>query len=107
VLAYRSRRIPVIRMNALFGVPEAGVPSMARVLLTIGERVALGLLVDEVLGLTAVDPSRIAPLPGLATLLDPRFFRGLFSRQNRVVLVVSEAGLAGLDEVSRFCEENP
>ena len=101
-LTYRGRRLPVIRMRALFEDSPAEIPATARVLLTQGRGRALGLLVDEVLDMAEVDPARIAPMPALATLLDPACFRGLYSRQDRIILLVNEDGLTGLDEVVQF-----
>lgn len=101
-LEHRGRRIPVIRMRALFEGAAAGTPRTARVLLTQGQGRALGLLVDEVLEMAEVDPARIAAVPALATLLPSACFRGLFTRQGRIILLVSEDGLAGLDEVGQF-----
>lgn len=89
-------------MSDLYGVPKVGVPSTARVLLTQSQGRPLGLLVDEVLEIAGVDPTRIAPVPALATLLDPSFFRGLFGRGERVILLVNEDGLAGFEEVDQF-----
>jgi purine-binding chemotaxis protein CheW len=101
-ITYRGRRLPVIRMRALFEGSPAEIPVTARVLLTQGQGQVLGLLVDEVLEMTEVDPARISPVPTLATLLDPACFRGLYSRQDRVILLVNEDGLTGLDEVVQF-----
>jgi chemotaxis signal transduction protein len=89
-------------MRALFEDSPAEIPATARVLLTQGQGRALGLLVDEVLEMAEVDPARIAPVPTLATLLEPACFRGLYSRQDRVILLVNEDGLTGLDEVVQF-----
>lgn len=101
-LDHRGRRLPVIRMRELFGLPTSSLPATARAVVTQGQGRALGLLVDEVLEMVEVDPTHIAPVPALATLLDPAFFRGLFRRQDRIVLLVNEGGLAGLDEVVGF-----
>jgi purine-binding chemotaxis protein CheW len=101
-LDHRGRRIPVIRMRALFEGSPAGVPPTARVLLTQGQARPIGLLVDEVLEMVEVDPGRIGAVPALATLLDPSCFRGLFTRQERIILLVNEDGLGGLDEVVQF-----
>ena len=79
-----------------------GCPPSARVLLTQGRARPLGLLVDEVLEMIEVDPARIGRLPALATLLDPSCFRGLFTRQDRIILLVNEDGLGGVDEVVQF-----
>lgn len=98
----RGRRLPVIRMRALFEDSPDEIPVTARVLLTQGQGRPIGLLVDEVLEMTEVEPTRIAPVPALATLLDPTCFRGLYTRQDRVILLVNEEGLARLDEVVQF-----
>ncbi len=101
-LAHRGHRLPVIRMRALFEGAQAGVPAAAGVLLTEGQGRPLGLLVDEVLEMVEVDPTHIAPVPALATLLDPACFRGLFTRKDRVILLVNEDGLGRTDEVLQF-----
>ena len=100
--AYRGRRLPVIRMRALFEGCPATTPATARVLLTHGQGQAIGLLVDEVLEMVEVDPARIAPVPAMATLLDPTCFRGLYTRRDRIILLVNENGLTRLDEVVQF-----
>ena len=101
-LAYRGRRIPLVRMGELFGVASDKLPSTARVLLTQGLGRPLGLLVDEVLEVVHVDPARIAKVPAMATLLSPGFFRGLFSRNDRVILLIDQEGLAGFEQVVGF-----
>lgn len=101
-LEHRGHKVPVIRMRALFEGSQMGCLSSARVLLTQGQARPLGLLVDEVLEMAEVDPARIGPLPALATLLDTSCFRGLFTRQDRIILLVNEDGLGGFDEVVQF-----
>jgi chemotaxis signal transduction protein len=101
-LAYRGRKFPLVRLSELFGVSANSVPPTSRVLLTQAQGKPLGLLVDEVTGMAEVDSARIARVPTLATLLNPAFFRGVFSRENRVVLLVSGDGLGTLDEVASF-----
>jgi chemotaxis signal transduction protein len=59
-------------------------------------------LVDEVVGMTEANPARIAPVPALATLLNPAFFRGIFSQGDRVVLVLDGDGLGSMSEVVNF-----
>ena len=102
VLAHRDRRLPVIRMRALFDVTPDETSAAARVLVVHeGER-TVGLLVDEVLGVADVDPQRISLLPAMATLLDPALFRGVVVRQDRLVVLVSGRGLAEFEEVGAF-----
>jgi len=98
-LEHRGRKVPVIYMRALFEGSHVESPPSGRVLLAQGRAGPLGLLVDEVLEIAEVESACIGPLPALATLLDPSCFRGLFTRQGRIVLLINEDGLAGLDEV--------
>lgn len=101
-LEHRGRRLPVIRMRALFEVFPTGPPPTARVVLTEGRGRPLGLLVDEVREMADVDAARMETVPTLATLLPSACFRGLVTRQDRVILLVNEDGLGGLDEVVQF-----
>jgi purine-binding chemotaxis protein CheW len=102
VLAYRGRKLPLIRLGEMFGVSGNSVPPTARVLLMRARGKPFGLLVDEVVEMTEADPGRIAKVPALATLLNPEFFRGIFSRGDRVVLVLDGDGLGRMGEVVSF-----
>jgi len=101
-LAYRGRRLPLVRLGELFGVAADSVPPGARVLLIQGNGQPLGLLVDEVLEVVEVDPQRIAPMPAQASVLSPGLFRGLVGREDRVIILVNEDGLGSMAEVTRF-----
>jgi len=101
-LPHRGRQIPVVRLSQLFELPAAGSSPMARVLLTKTQSRPLGLLVDEVLEMAEVNPTEVGNLPALATLLPPSCFLGVFTRQERIIVLVNENGLANLDEVSQF-----
>ncbi len=103
-LAYRGQRLPLLRLGALFGDSADRVPPGARVLLTQGKGRALGLLVDEVLEVIEIAPQRIAAMPAQASALNPAVFRGLISRDDRVIILVDEDGLSGIPEVARFSE---
>lgn len=101
-LAYRGRRLALVRLGVLFGIATDRVPLSARVLLTQGRGQPLGVLVDEVLGVVEVDPRRIVPMPKQASALAPGIFRGLVSRDDRVIILVDEEGLASMGEVAHF-----
>jgi chemotaxis signal transduction protein len=60
------------------------------------------LLVDEVREMIDVDPTRLGTVPALATLLPSACFRGLVTRQDRIILLMNEDGLGRLDEVVQF-----
>ncbi len=102
VLPHRGQRLPVIRMRALFDVSPGETSATARVLVIHEGDRTVGLLVDEVLGMTEVDPQRICPLPAMATLLDPALFRGVVAHQDHLLVVLNERGLAEFEEVGAF-----
>jgi chemotaxis signal transduction protein len=106
-LASRGRRLPLIRMSELFGIPSDRIPPGARVVLIQGNGRSLGLLVDEVLEMIEIEAARLAPVPRRAPLLDPGLFRGLFQRGERIILLLAEEGLGGFDEVVRFSGGSP
>jgi purine-binding chemotaxis protein CheW len=101
-LAYRGQRLPLVRLAELFGVPADRVAPSARVLLLDASGSTLGVLVDQVEGVIDVPCSGIAPMPFLATQLDPRLFRGVCARHGRVVVLLSAVGLGQLPDVVRF-----
>jgi chemotaxis signal transduction protein len=101
-LAYRGRRLPLVRLAALFGVAELSVPPTARVLLAQAGGSSFGLLVDQVLEVVRVPGPAIAPVPFLATVLDPQLFRGVTGRDGRAILLLRAEGLGGLPEVAGF-----
>jgi chemotaxis signal transduction protein len=101
-LAYRGRRLPLLRLGELFGNISDRVSPTARVVLIQAPGRPVGLLVDEVLEMVEVAQGALARVPTLATLLSPSLFRGLFRRGERIILVLNEEGLGALDEVARF-----
>lgn len=101
-LAYRGRRLPLLRLGELFGVSAERVSPSARVLLVQGNGQPLGLLVDEVQEVVEVEPHRIAPMPTQATELSPSLFRGLVSHGGRVILLIDADGLGSMTEVKGF-----
>jgi purine-binding chemotaxis protein CheW len=105
-LAYRGHRLPLVRLAELFGAPADGVLPSARVLLLDAHGRTLGLLVDQVMGTFEVATSRIGPMPLLATLLDPRLFRGACSRDGGVLVLLRADALGELPEVTRFLGES-
>ncbi len=101
-LAYRGRTLPLVRLPELFEASGAAVPPSARILLMHALGKPLGLLVDEVLGMADIDPRRIGALPAAATQLSPTFFRGIGRAGDRLVMLLSGDGLAGMDDVVAF-----
>jgi purine-binding chemotaxis protein CheW len=99
-LAYRGRTLPLLRLPELFETSGTTVPTSARVLLMHALGRPLGLLVDEVLGMTEIDPRRIGSMPSAATQLSPAFFRGIVRDGTRLVILVSGDGLASMGEVA-------
>ena len=107
VLAYRGKRLPLIRLSELFASSAVAVPATARVLLVRGLGQPVGLLVDDVLEVAEVDVGRIQPFPALATTLRREFFRGALAWRGRIIFVIDDTALSGFDEVLRFYSDVP
>lgn len=101
---YRGRRIPVIQLAELFDYAASSKPGSQQVLVVKAEGLTFGLLVDAVEEVVEVDPREIQPMPGMATLLDPAYFRGLFLWKGRIAILLDERGLAKLEAIVRFEE---
>jgi chemotaxis signal transduction protein len=101
-VAFRGRRVPVVRLHDLFGVRYRGDGGVGRVLVTTGGRWPVGLLVDAVERVLEVRPAAIRPIPERVTMLEGGYFRGLVVDGERVILVLAEAHLAAMDEVALF-----
>ncbi len=106
-LAYRGKRLPLIRLSELFASESATVPSTARVLLVRGRGQPVGLLVEDVLEVAEIEVGRIQPFPALATTLRREFFRGALAWRGRVIFVIDDAAMGGFDEVQRFYADAP
>ncbi len=106
-LAYRGKRLPLIRLSELFASEAVAVPATARVLLVRGRGQPVGLLVEDVLEVAEIDIGRIQPFPALATTLRREFFRGALAWRGRIIFVIDDAAMGGFDEVQRFYADAP
>ena len=101
---YRGRRIPVIQLAELFDYAASSKPGSQQVLVVEAEGITFGLLADAVEEVVEVDPQKIQPMPEMATLSDPAYFRGLLLWKGRIAVLLDETGLAKLEAVVRFEE---
>ncbi|MFN3476223.1 MAG: chemotaxis protein CheW [Candidatus Methylomirabilales bacterium] len=99
---YRGRRIPVIPLAELFDYAVSSKPGSQQVLVVKAEGLTFGLLADAIEEVVEVDSQEIQPMPGMATLLNPAYFRGLFLWKGRIVILLDEKGLAKLETIVRF-----
>lgn len=102
--SYRGRKIPVISLAELFDSTVSSKPGSQQVLVVKAEGLTFGLLADAIEEVVEVDFQEIRPMPGMATLLNPAYFRGLFLWKGLIVILLDERGLAKLETIVRFEE---
>jgi purine-binding chemotaxis protein CheW len=89
VLEYRSRVVPVIDLRSRFGLERREPRPETRIIVFAVDDDWVGVVVDAVLEVAAVDPTRLAP--------PPKLFRGLVGDYLRGLLKQGDALLIFLD----------
>lgn len=105
-LTAAGQTFPVIELSELFGFAPSTDQAEQRVVLIEGQGRLLGLLVDAVEEVGDLDPAAVVPFPGEVTELDPRTFRGLVRRGDRIVVLLNPDALTTLEEVQLFYREH-
>ncbi|HEY0330885.1 MAG TPA: chemotaxis protein CheW [Rhodopseudomonas sp.] len=95
VVNLRGVIVPIFDLRARFGMGLT-VPSKMHVVIIVaaGTR-TVGLLVDTVSDIIAIDPKAIRPVPDMGLPSEDQFLEGLVAIENRMVTLVSLAGLFG------------
>ena len=105
VIDYQGRVVPVINLRKRFELPEAPVPSDARILVLTVEDEWVAATVDGVLDVSVLDGARLSPPPALFRGLTASYLRGVVRRGERLVVYLDVPRLFSTDE--RIVLERP
>jgi purine-binding chemotaxis protein CheW len=86
VLDYRGRVVPVLDLRRRFGMPPREVLGDTRILVFVASGQWIAAIVDAVLEVAAVDPSKLAPPPPLFRGLAGEYLRGLVRHGSRLIV---------------------
>jgi purine-binding chemotaxis protein CheW len=100
VINLRGVIVPIFDLRARFGVGLTLPTSMHVVIIVAAGTRTVGLLVDTVSDIISIDPKAIRPIPEMGLPTEDQFLEGLVAIENRMVTLVSLAGLFGKPAVS-------
>jgi purine-binding chemotaxis protein CheW len=95
VINLRGVIVPIFDLRARFGMGLTTPTKMHVVIIVAAGTRTIGLLVDTVSDIISVDTSSIRPVPEMGLPTDDQFLDGLVALEDRMVTLVSLAGLFG------------
>jgi purine-binding chemotaxis protein CheW len=95
VINLRGVIVPIFDLRARFGVGLTVPTAMHVVIIVAAGTRTIGLLVDTVSDIISVDPKAIRPVPEMGLPTEDQYLAGLVAIDNRMVTLVSLAGLFG------------
>lgn len=96
VINLRGVIVPIFDLRARFGVGLTVPTSMHVVIIVAAGSRTVGLLVDTVSDIISVDPKAIRPVPEMGLPSEDQYLDGLVAIEQRMVTLVSLAGLFGM-----------
>src|ERR1700761_5551546 len=96
VINLRGIIVPIFDLRARFGIGTTVPTSMHVVIIVAAGTRTVGLLVDTVSDIISVDPKEIRDVPDMGMSTEDQFLEGLVAIENRMVTLVSLAGLFGM-----------
>jgi purine-binding chemotaxis protein CheW len=93
VINLRGIIVPIFDLRARFGMGLTNPTKMHVVIIVAAGTRTIGLLVDTVSDIISVDPKAIRPVPEMGLPIDDQFLDGLVALDERMVTLVSLAGL--------------
>lgn len=95
VINLRGVIVPIFDLRARFGMGLTTPTKMHVVIIVAAGVRTIGLLVDTVSDIISVNPKAIRPVPDMGVSTDDQFLDGLVALEDRMVTLVSLAGLFG------------
>jgi purine-binding chemotaxis protein CheW len=95
VVNLRGVIVPIFDLRARFGMGLTDPGKMHVVIIVAAGTRTVGLLVDTVSDIIAIDPGSIRPVPEMGMPAQDQFLDGLVAMENRMVTLVSLSGLFG------------
>jgi purine-binding chemotaxis protein CheW len=100
VINLRGTIVPVVDLRLKFKLGEASYNTLTvMVILNIGSRV-VGMVVDSVSDVVALEPSQIQPPPEFGAALDTHYLAGLATQSERMLILLDIEKLLGSAELA-------
>jgi purine-binding chemotaxis protein CheW len=100
VIEYQQRVIPVVNLRRRFELPERDAAPETRIVVLTARGDWVGIVVDSVLEVSSVDPSRVSPAPSFFRGLAGEYLKGILRRGEgeRLVIVLDVEQLLATTE---------
>lgn len=95
VINLRGIIVPIFDLRARFGIGQTVPTSMHVVIIVASSSRTIGLLVDTVSDIISIDPKSVRPVPEMGLATEDQYLEGLVAIGDRMVTLVSLAGLFG------------
>jgi purine-binding chemotaxis protein CheW len=100
VINLRGVIVPIFDLRARFALGTTVPSSMHVVIIVAAGTRTVGLLVDTVSDIISVDPKEIRDVPDMGVPIEDQYLEGLVAIDQRMVTLVSLAGLFGMPAAS-------
>lgn len=98
VVEYQGRMVPVIGLRRRFELPDGETDGTTRIVVMHGEEEWVGVVVDEVLEVTAYDPGAVQPPPAIFRGLAGEYLRGLVGSGDKLTILLDVKRLLSTTE---------
>jgi purine-binding chemotaxis protein CheW len=88
VINLRGEVTTVINLRQVLGLPPVDADSESQTLIVRSQGESIGLVVDRVGDICAVDASSVVPSPPNVNNIDGRFFHGVCQRKAEIIIVL-------------------
>lgn len=110
VINLRGSIVPVIDLSARFGDSPLEVERRTCVVIVEVEddsgMIPIGVIVDAVNEVVDIPPEAIAPPPAFGTNIQTAFISGMFSQDDRFVIILNHQCVLSLDEMAGLAEQD-
>lgn len=101
IINLRGKIITILDARRKFSVTESELTNESRIVIIQENDHMLGLLVDEVIEVLKIPKDDIEPSPSLVEGSAQQFFDGIYSKDNRFVIVFNALKLMGEEETEK------
>ncbi len=97
VINLRGEVVTVVDMRTILGLPPGKVTRECRNVVIHSEGELIGLVVDRIADILTIPTSEITPPPANIDGIEGRFFKGVYTTENGIAVILDVAGALSLD----------
>lgn len=108
VINLRGEVAPVIDLRVRFNINDNPIYTPRTIVIavkTLDNRM-IGLVVDEVSDMENVDLDRLYPAPDMGASIAPEYLKGLFKKEEKMVVILDIDRILDKDEMQRLSRQN-